>query len=279
MAPKWYEGEGLPNWPGDNLGDGPLNIFLLFKLFPNLNRNAENPRYYLLGIGSILGTYRRFNGVDKELPVLVYGSGFQYGSPQRLPRESRIFCVRGRYTCQMCSVDEKLAAADPGILMPYFLNRQVDCIPGRVGRFYKWNYGAIHIPDSNVKALAIQSVRLLQYARLHVNSLLRAELGSLWGGRILYTSRTHGDLFGLIRHIWLCEKIESDSLHVAVIADAYGIPWRPLRWEPKWEDHFSMLGIDRKPETFVLSDRKLLQQKITFLLEKRDELIDYVEHL
>jgi hypothetical protein len=93
----------------------------------------------------------------------------------------------------------------------------------------------------------------------------------------VYASRTEGDLLGFLRRIWACERIETDAFHVAVAADAYGIPWRPLRWEFKWQDHFAMLGIAERPRDFALSDRALLAEAQATLLSRAAELRAYVE--
>lgn len=254
-------------WTGDNLGDRPLNDFLLPKLFPQLSQVSQ-PKYILLGFGSLLGCRSCCMSSDEvKLPLLIYGSGYQYGQVEPLPEGSKVFCVRGKYTCKTFDLDDSRAVADPAILLPQVLTRDVKSIPDKVGRIYAWKHRRYKT-----------SGKLRHFKTLKQKF---KETKKRWSedNCTVYTARTHGDFVGWMRQLWSCDKIETEAMHPAIIADAYGIPWKPLKWEQKWQDHFSMLGIAEKPHDFVLSDRRKLAEKTRILWQRRDELCHYVDSL
>lgn len=52
-----------------------------------------------------------------------------------------------------------------------------------------------------------------------------------------------------IEKLWSCESVLTEAMHGAIFADAYGIPWVPLRLyvhinEFKWKDWWASLGIE-----------------------------------
>jgi succinoglycan biosynthesis protein ExoV len=236
-------------WDGNNLGDRPLNDWIIRKWFPRLPTVApEHPSAILLAVGSILG--QRTLCMPKQMrdvPWIIFGSGHHHDGID-LPANAIAFALRGRLTYEALAqrYPETLregmpALADPGILLPKYLPRDIDFIPGKQPTIYKYDW---------------KRARETEFA---------------------YTTRTDPDFCGWIRRLWTCERIQTHSLHAALIADAYGIPWKPLRWEPKWTDAFEQLGIPELPSDFTLSDRKLLTQQQGELEEARLHLIRYVD--
>jgi hypothetical protein len=215
---------------GPNLGDGPLNAFLLPKLFPRLSINHKTPEALLIGIGSILGHRCHMPEEQRNLPWIVYGAGYQYNDLD-IPEGTQYFAVRGKKTAELCGCD--CAMGDPAILLPTYLPRTVNSSPGKVETIWKWDN---FIP---------------------------------WN----ITTRSDNLVHWLENVLWPSEKIVSDSLHAAIFADVYGIPWKPMRWEFKWEDHFSSVGINYAPTDFTLSDRTLLSQCQNQLEEAKKKLI------
>jgi succinoglycan biosynthesis protein ExoV len=268
----WYRGEGLSNWTDDNFGDGPLNRYLLPMLFPSLRADVQEPSACLLGIGSLLGMWRELSAMRTDAQLLVFGSGFQYGTRAALPADSRVFCVRGRMSAEALGLTSDTGIADPAVLLPRFLPRDRDARSGRRGRFHKWDYGVVSLRSVAPRNLARTVFHVGQRARLLVTDA-RGEDSS---GLAVHTSRTGDSFLDFLRRLWACEHVETDAFHVAVAADAYGIPWRPLRWEFKWQDHFSMLGIAERPTGFVLSQRPRIERAQQLLLERRDTLADFV---
>jgi len=201
---------------------------------------------------------------ETKLPLLVYGSGYQYGEISSLPNDSRVFCVRGKLTAKAFGIDERLACGDPAILLPDILPRNTDSIRGNTARIYGWSYG-LKKEDVPVRMKA----RLISYYRRISNPRFSQ----------IFTARAPEGVEEWIKYLWSFERIQTDSLHAAIVADAYGIPWKPLtrRWHYKWNDHFSMLGIDKKPDGYVLSDRNSLEERKALLLKHRDDLVRFVE--
>lgn len=274
VAPVWYRGEGLPHFAEDNFGDGPLNRFLLPRLFPKLVLGPRAPSHALLGAGSLLGLWPELRGVPPGAPLLVFGSGLQYGRPRPLPAGSRVFCVRGAWSARALGLPERLGVADPALLLPHFLPRDREAVAGRMGRYRKWDYGRPRWSGASPRRVAAEILRAGQALRLRAARRRRERTGP---GPVLESSRTGPSLEGFLRRLWRCERVETDAFHVAVAADAYGIPWRPLRWEPKWADHFERLGLGERPRGFALSEAAGRARATTTLLERREELIRFVE--
>jgi succinoglycan biosynthesis protein ExoV len=269
----WYRGEGVADWTDDNFGDGPMNRALLPALFPGLRDDVPDPSHCLLGIGSLLGLWHELAAVPPGARLLVFGSGFQYGQPRPLPSGSRVFCVRGRLSAETLGLPAEAGVADPAVLLPRFFPRDREARPGRRGRFHKWNYGRSPLASVRPAALAHAALGLARRARLAWS----ARLGEDGAGLAVYASRTGGAFEGFLRRIWSCERIETDAFHVAVAADAYGIPWRPLRWEFKWQDHFAMLGLAGRPQGFVVSDRTLVAEAQATLVRRAADLRSFVD--
>lgn len=173
--------------------------------------------------------------IHADLPQVVFSSGFQYKKPLKLHRESMVYCVRGRYTCKRLGLPERLAIADGGILLPLFMRLD---LTGEKAECVvkKWDF----------KGAETEST---------------------------FSSRVPDGLSSWLKRLLSFRTVATDALHAAIIADAYGVPWTPLRWEPKWDDHFSMLGVKGRPKGFVLSDRKILMEKQDALLEARASLL------
>ena len=92
------------------------------------------------------------------------------------------------------------------------------------------------------------------------------------------TSRiTEDGLEDFLQWMWQYERVDCDSLHAAILADAYGIMWRPLRWEPKWFDHFFQLGIKYRPETYTVSNREMLAARAMQLMSVVEGLNEVME--
>lgn len=221
-----------PFWRNlDNLGDRPLNAWLLPRLFPGLGAYHDSAAKRLLyGIGSLLGNERAMAdlpGGQVALPRLVFSTGAYHA--ERLLRDSIILCVRGRFTCDMIGVDHRHAVADGAILL-------LDYLP-------------------------IQPVVDHDQATVEKCEWTGAETQDH------FSTRTGCDFAGFVRHLLSFRRIKTHSMHAAIIADAYGVPWFPLRWEAKWADHFEQLGIRGRPATFTLSPRSALAERRAQLWE------------
>lgn len=219
---------GLYWFPRNNLGD-VLNATMVAQTFPQARPMLDpNIDAVLLGVGSVLGVRSQFDH-HRGLPRIVWGTGYQYESPRPLPEGSKVYCVRGSFTCERYHLHGSKAVADPGILMPFTWPRTVQPDKSEC-TVYKWDYKEELGEDEFTSAVDAEGVEL-------------------WLARL-----------------WRYERVVTDSLHAAIAADAYGIPWRPMRWEPKWLDHFTQLGIPNRPTDFALSSRELLSIRAVQLL-------------
>lgn len=228
---------GLWWYPVPNLGD-VLNPLMLPRIFPKLVLlDVEDPGpidRILLGIGSVLGINAQLR-FKEAIPRIVWGTGFQYERPRPFPAGTEFRCVRGVFTCDRMQIDTALAVADPAILTPFYWPKSTTPTK-ETGRFIKWNDLPPTDPDT-------------------------------------HTTRIDDDgLEAWLLTLWSYQRVECDSLHAAILADAYGIPWKPLRWEPKWFDHFNQLGIAQKPNDFTLSNRETLGVRAVQLLKIAAEI-------
>ncbi|MEQ1558897.1 MAG: polysaccharide pyruvyl transferase family protein [Methyloglobulus sp.] len=279
IAPRWFLSSSSSTSEKivagrQNLGDEPLNLCLLPKLFPELSFHSENPHHILLGIGSLLGMRSScMKPSEIELPLIVFGSGYQYGKAEPLPKGSKVICVRGATTCKVYGLDETCGVADPGILLPQYIPRNISAEPGKSARIYRWSYGLDNQSSFYNESFSPSAIKFKLIDNFRSLSDLQFS--------DTFTTRTEDNILQWLNKLWSCEKIETESLHAAILADAYGIPWKPLarKWGLKWHDHFSMLGITEKPKDYILSDRKILKNRISQLAEKQDKLISYVNSL
>jgi hypothetical protein len=225
---------GLWWYPIPNVGD-ILNPLMLPRVFPALVLDTEAPvDRVLLGIGSVLGIKAQHQH-RSAVPRIVWGTGFQYETPRPLPAGSEFKCVRGFFTCERYGLNPTLGVADPAILTPFHWPKTTQATK-TTGRFLRWDAEAPTDPDTHT------------------------------------TRVEQAGLEGWLEKLWSYQRVECDSFHAAVLADAYGIPWKPLRWEPKWLDHFKQLGITQKPADFVLSDRERLGIRAVQLMNIAAEL-------
>jgi hypothetical protein len=221
-----------------NVGDMLNPLMLKQRIFPKLvTLDPLDPvpvDRVLLGVGSVLGIKAQTR-CRPSVPRIVWGSGYQYEAPRPLPDGSLVKCVRGTWTCERFHLPFSFAVADPAILVPLYWPKLGE--PTKTtGRFLRWDAPIPTDPDT-------------------------------------HTTRIEEDgLEAWLVKLWSYQRVECDSLHAAILADAYGIPWKPLRWEPKWLDHFGQLGISQKPTDFTTSNRELLGVRAVRLLALANEI-------
>ncbi len=212
----------------NNFGDA-LNATMVVDLFPQVKQMMDpNIDRVMLAVGSVLGTKQQHDH-HPWTPRVVWGTGYMYEAPRELPADSKVYCVRGLYTCDRYNLDGRLAVADPAILTPFVWPRSVQPSKSELV-VYKWDYKEELGEDETTSRLDETGVE------------------------------------GFLARLWQYERIVTDSMHAAIAADAYGIPWRPMRWEPKWMDHFAQVGIANRPREFALSSRELLGLRAMQLL-------------
>lgn len=159
---------------------------------------TEESDTLLFGVGSILD--RRFDesfsngkGIRRRL---VFGSGARSATtlPDMTQGEWRIYCVRGPLTACALGLPDR-AVADPAILAPKF--RPGAPAPGSVGI----------VP---------------YYTASHT---MWEQIANKLGWTIV---SPHLGVEDFLDALTRCSRVFCESMHGAIFADAYRIPWRPL---------------------------------------------------
>lgn len=201
-----------------NFGD-ELNRWLWPALLADVMGKTEDDVLFV-GIGTVL---------DRNLPsarvTIVFGTGTGYTPPasdiSTHPSRWRIYGVRGPLTARALNLDKRAAMTDPAILLttlPEFKGldrRGVIFIPHwKSVRYGEWK--------GICKTLGIEFVDPCQDSKL------------------------------VVRRIASAEKVIAESMHAAVIADAFRVPWTPVALSReispfKWVDWASSLNVAYRP--------------------------------
>jgi succinoglycan biosynthesis protein ExoV len=171
-----------------------------------------------VGIGSLLGDVRPF---PEDGLKLVLGAGAGYGQPPRLDASWRVYGVRGPLTAARLDLPADAALSDPAIL---------------AGR---------HFDHAAVPKRA--PVALMLHWR-SVNTAWRAVARKL--GWAFVDPRDPPAQ--VMRDIAGAELLLTEALHGAIVADAFRVPWIPIRASAeilafKWEDWCASVGLAYEP--------------------------------
>lgn len=208
-----------------NFGDD-LNLWLWDFLIPGF-REVHNETL-LVGVGTVLNRALLPEGRHK----LVLGSGFGYGTLPDMsdPREWDIRCVRGPLTAQKVGIDPKLGIIDPAVMvaeMPEFKN----------------------LPKKHKKSF----VPHWESAAAGIWPIICATVG-------LHYIDPRGDAKEVIREIAQSELIIAESMHGAILADAFRVPWVAVTTSNsinsfKWNDWAETVGVTYRPRHVPVSTR------------------------
>ena len=206
-----------------NFGDD-LNLWLWDFLLPGF-RNVH-PEVLLVGVGTVLNREL----LPAEGRKLVIGSGFGYGAlPDVADRRAwDLRCVRGPLTAEKLSLDPALGVIDPAALvadMPEFSN-----LPKTTD--------AVFVPH------------------------WRSTLDGLWPlaskvAGLTYVSPCQ-EAKSVVRAIAQARLVVAESMHAAILADAFRIPWVAVTTSPvinafKWRDWTASLGLAYRPRRVPVS--------------------------
>jgi succinoglycan biosynthesis protein ExoV len=201
-----------------NFGDD-LNRWLWPSLIADVLDKADDEVLFV-GIGTVL---------DRNLPsarvTIIFGTGTGYTPPppdiSSHPSRWHIYGVRGPLTARVLNLDKRTAMTDPAILLaalPEFkgLDRHgVIFIPHwKSARYGEWK--------GICKTLGIEFVDPCQDSKL------------------------------VVKRIASAEKVIAESMHAAIIADAFRVPWIPVALSReispfKWVDWASSLNVAYRP--------------------------------
>src|ERR1700734_3245473 len=209
-----------------NFGD-ELNRWLWHRLLVDVRDRSQDDVLFV-GIGTIL---------DRNLPsarvTIVFGTGVGYTSPPPgISTDSsrwRIYGVRGPMTARALELDARFAMTDPAILLATLKEFQgLD------------RSGVIFIPHW-------KSVRYGNWQGICES------LG------IEYVDPC-GDSKMIVTRIASAEKVIAESMHAAIIADAFRVPWIPVALSRevspfKWVDWTSSVNVSYSPVCLPASNR------------------------
>ncbi|MBB4955109.1 succinoglycan biosynthesis protein ExoV [Agrobacterium vitis] len=214
-----------------NFGDD-LNLWLWDFLLPGFRQT--HPETLLVGVGTVLNRVLLPEGQHK----LVIGSGFGYGS---LPdfsnsQEWDIRCVRGPLTARKLGLPVEKGIIDPAVMlaeMPEFQN-----LPKR----YKKSF----VPH------------------------WESAVAGMWSSMVPKLGLTYidpcGEAKAVIRQIAQSDMIIAESMHGAILADAFRVPWVAVSTSAsinsfKWNDWASTLGVTYQPLQVPISSRAEAKMK------------------
>lgn len=208
-----------------NFGDD-LNLWLWDFLLPGFR--DVHPEVLLVGVGTVLDK----SLLPPRVRKLVVGSGTGYGEPPDISNagEWDIRCVRGPMTAAKFGLDPDLGIVDPAVMateMPDFQGL------ARRG-------GAVFVPhwESTVGGVWPLACRA-------------AGLG--------YVDPC-GEAKSVIRAIAQAELVVAESMHAAILADAFRVPWVAVTTSNrindfKWRDWATSLGVEYRPRRIPISSR------------------------
>ena len=247
MKPKlrcyyWGEQRALVNL-GDLLVPTLLDAFG-YACTPRATPDSEvhNPGRCLLVIGSLL-TQRDLQQL--AYPVDVWGCGWK--GPDQAPsghEDMRIFAVRGPHTQSGLALPAELPLGDPALLMPQVLP-MVDPPHGQ----------AVVLPHFSRLTTVSARSRCASTGCTEMLSplVLRAPPSPRLWARLLWQRWRLGiqtrDLQQTLRRLAGARFVLTGSLHGAILAQAYGVPWACyhdgyLDAPAKWNDWGAYLDID-----------------------------------
>jgi succinoglycan biosynthesis protein ExoV len=208
-----------------NFGDD-LNLWLWDFLLPGFRE--VRPETLLVGVGTVLNRAL----LPKATPKLVVGSGFGYG---KLPdfsdaSEWDIRCVRGPLTAGKLGLYPQLGIIDPAVMvadMPEFAN-----LPK--------TEDAIFVPH------------------------WESTVGGIWpivckAAGLVYVDPC-GEAKSVIRAIAQSRLVVAESMHAAILADAFRVPWVAVSTSHninsfKWQDWAATVGVAYRPRYVPVSSR------------------------
>jgi succinoglycan biosynthesis protein ExoV len=209
-----------------NFGD-ELNRWLWTDLIADaLNEAADDVLF--VGIGTVL---------DRNLPsarvTVVFGTGTGYTpAPPDISTPSsrwRVYGVRGPLTARVLNLEKRIVMTDPAILLselPEFAGLE------RRGVIFIPHWKSVRYGDWQgiCKTLGIEFVDPCQDSKV------------------------------VVRRIASAEKVIAESMHAAIIADAFRVPWIPVALSReispfKWVDWASSLNVAYRPVCLPPSTR------------------------
>lgn len=208
-----------------NFGDD-LNLWLWDFLLPGFRE--VHPDVLLVGVGTVLNKAL----LPEEGRKLVLGSGFGYGALPEMSDRTLwdIRCVRGPLTAEKVGVPGDLGIVDPAVLvadMPEFAN-----LPKRHKRSF--------VPHWESAVAGLWPVICAMAGLNYIDP--------------------RGEAKDVIREIAQSELIVAESMHGAILADAFRVPWVAVATSNsinsfKWRDWATTVDVEHRPRRIPISTR------------------------
>lgn len=199
-----------------NFGDD-LNTWLWDFLLPNWR--SWDSSVILFGVGTLLNEERL--GQFRDRSLLIVGSGVGYG--QRpiefpLPASWDIRCVRGPRSAEALGLPAEKGLIDPAVMVT------------DMEMFHD-------VPQSDVPIFIP-----------HHNSIQRHDWQAACGKAGIRYVSPERDAREVIKEIAAAPLVLTESMHGAILADAFRVPWLPVRINQrfnaaKWQDWAESLGL------------------------------------
>lgn len=208
-----------------NFGDD-LNLWLWDFLLPGFREVHAD--VLLVGVGTVLNEAL----LPQDGRKLVLGSGFGYGTlPDMRDRDLwDVRCVRGPLTAARVGLPAELGIIDPAVLvadMPEFANR-----------------------PKHIKCAFVP----------HWESAVAGLWPVVCAMAGLHYIDPRGEAKDVIDEIAGCELIVAESMHGAILADAFRVPWVAVSTSAningfKWRDWAGTVGVDPTARRIPISTR------------------------
>lgn len=202
--------------PQGNFGDD-LNEWIWDHLLPGWQTWDHSTS--LLGVGTLLNKMRLDPLRDRKL--LIVGSGVGYGSVPTLPLPTGwdVRSVRGPQSARLLGLPESAGLLDPAIMISEFAE-----------------YSAIKTAGPPIFIPHHKSIGRLDWA------------AACRKAGIHFISPTENSK-DVIRQIAAAPLVIAESMHAAILADSFRVPWIPVRISylfnaAKWNDWAESLGLD-----------------------------------
>lgn len=196
---------------------------LAFEHFDPNRHAAGDPVFF--GVGTMLDDYWLKKRTDGR-PVIVWGSGYG-GGGLSLPIRADVRAVRGPLTRSHLGLPDTIPLGDPALFLPRFFPRPT--VPG---------CSAVYVPHWEAQRRAGPVA-------------VAAHADQLGASRILSPMIPREQFTALLGHIAAAGFVFASSLHGAIVAQAYGVPWAPalmpgekFNLSKKWIDWAQYLGLD-----------------------------------
>jgi len=195
--------------PKGNIGDD-INEFIWPHFFEIDNNNKDE--HLVIGIGSLLN-----NHIPKAKKYTVVSAGIGYGNLPKVDDTWKFLAVRGEYSKKAFNLNDDVVLLDGAYLLKEFYPKPDVITSNKVG--YIPHVTSLEYGDWK-KVCELANIKFID-PRLGLDEFL-SELCS-------------------------CEKVLTEAMHGAIIADCYGIPWKPVKAyhhinTHKWDDWLSALG-------------------------------------